>query len=224
MLTSFVAAIKAPTKVILDPSVLFTEEALAWISDRALATSLVVSEALWRRLEDPQAGEQFLPWARPNPEEIARTREALASSEIARFSYVDAEDRSEAARGIREELLRREPLGDVLADEWAFLTSQSIAAIAEQTRESLDAFRRAGGHVFEVSSTRMKFGLWRLRRRLPPRFLKVMKTVGGFPPGRLPKWVVAGGEFGLALLPHVAVPLGAAELIRQGVGVIAGDP
>jgi hypothetical protein len=224
-LTSFVADTEAPTRVILDPSILFTEEALAWILDRDLAPWLVISEALWRRLEDPEAGGQFLPWAHPNSEDIARTREALASREIARFSYQDAPGVPDGARGICEALLQGDgPLGDVLADEWAFLTSQSLAVIAEQTRESLDAFRRAGGHVFEVSSTRMKLGLWALRRKLPPGLLKVMKTIGGFPRGRLPKWVVAGGEFALGLLPHVAVPLGAAELIRQGIGVIAGDP
>jgi hypothetical protein len=215
--------VETPTKVIVDPSVLFTDDVLRWLADEELRPWLFVSEALWQRLEDPEGGEQFLPYgANPDPDRIRRIREAFAER---RFSYREAPNVSDAARGICETLIsNEEPLADVLADEWAFVTSQSLAVLAEKSQEALDAFRRAGGHVFEISDREMKRGLGKLRSRLPPRLLKVMKRVGGWPRRKVPKWIVAGGEFALALLPHVAVPLGAAELIRQGIGVIAGDP
>jgi len=223
VLASSALATETPTRVIIDPSVLFTDETLIWLSDARLRPSLFVSEALWQRLENPEGGEQFLPYgARPNPDQIRRIRQAFAEN---RFSYRDAAELPEGARDICEKLLSSdEPLADVLADEWAFLTSQSVAILAERTQASLDAFRRAGGHVYTVSDREMKRGLLAIRRRLPPRFLRVMKRIVNFPKRKLPKLLVAGGEFALALLPHVAVPLGAAELIRQGLAVVAGDP
>ena len=127
------------------------------------------------------------------------------------------------ARSRKMLLARDEPLGDVLADEWAFLTTESLGFIAEETREALDAFRRAGGQVFEGSRAQMQQGLSALRNRIPKPLLKVMKVVGRFP-WKTPKLVVAGGSFALAFAPHVGVPLAAAALFKEGVAVVAGDP
>ena len=96
-----------------------------------------------------------------------------------RFSYREVEQLPQGARGIRDALLSsNEPLADVLADEWVFLTSQSLAVIAEKTQASLDAFRRAGGQVHVVSRAQMQRGLRAVRRRIPSPLLKVMKRVG----------------------------------------------
>jgi hypothetical protein len=218
-------AARVPARVILDPSVLFTDDVLDWLTDPELGQALVVSEALWQRLEDPEAVQQYIPYASPNPDQVRRARDAIASNEIARFSYRDAGELPEGTRGICDALLSSdEPLADVLADEWAFLTSQSLGLIAEQTRESLAAFRRAGGQVFEVSRAEMERGLRAVRQRIPPPFLKVMKVVGRFP-WKTPKWVVAGGGLALAFAPHlVGVPVAAASLFKAGVAIIAGDP
>jgi hypothetical protein len=116
-----------------------------------------------------------------------------------------------------------EPLGDVLADEWAFLTSQSLAVIAEQTRESLDAFRRAGGRVYEVSREQMDHGLSAIREWIPAPLRRVMKFIGRFP-WRTPKWLVVGGNVALAFVPHVGIPVAIASAIREGVAVVAGEP
>jgi hypothetical protein len=209
--------------VIIDPSVLFTEEIVEWLSNARLRRSLFVSEALWQRLENPDGGEQFIPYgANPGPNEIRRIRAAFAEN---RFSYHDAVDLPEGARGVCEELLAGEaPLGDVLADEWAFVTSQSLAVLAEGTQATLDAFRKSGGQVFTVGEREMERGLNAIRRKLPPRLLKIMKVAGRFPRRRLPKLLVVGGSFALGLLPHVGLSVGVASLIQEGVAVIAGDP
>jgi hypothetical protein len=65
----------------IDPSILFTEEVESWLADDELRPWLVVSDALWQRLENPEGGEQFLPYgAYPGPDEIRRMREAFAES------------------------------------------------------------------------------------------------------------------------------------------------
>jgi hypothetical protein len=115
-------------RIILDPSVLFTEEALTWLETPALRPFLVVSQALWERLEDPEVGAQFERFGvSPSPEDVDRVRRALA--EIEKFSG-DRPDLPAGTRVIRDRLLQSdEPLADVLADEWVFVTSQSIGVI-----------------------------------------------------------------------------------------------
>jgi hypothetical protein len=49
-------------RVILDPSFLFTEEALGWMEDVELAGYLAVSESLLRRLEAFTTPEEFAPY------------------------------------------------------------------------------------------------------------------------------------------------------------------
>jgi hypothetical protein len=224
VLDKTVASDEGLHSVILDTSVLFTEEVLDWLSDPELSRALVVSDALWQRLEDPEAAERFAPYAHPTPDQITKVREALVGNEITRFSYRDVTELPPGASQICDVLLSSdEPLGDVLADEWAFLTSQSIAVIAEQTRDALDAFRRAGAEVLEVSRSQMEQGLKAVRSRIPKPLLKVMKFIGRFP-WRTPKWLVVGGGLATAFVPHIGVPVAIANAIKEGVAVIAGDP
>lgn len=212
-------------RIILDPSVLFTDEAVAWLSIPDLRGSLVVSEALRARLEDAQAGEQFQPYANPDPDQIIRVRKALDSNEIPTFSYGDATQLSAGARDICETLnASDEPLGDVLADEWAFLTSQSLGVIAEQTREALEAFRRAGGYVYEVSADQMRRALGFVRR-LRGALLRAIKFVGKH------KWTIAGAQAALEMIPYIGEiaqaaggPAEVTEQVAAGIAVIAGDP
>jgi hypothetical protein len=143
-----------------------------------------------------------------------------------RFSYRDAAELPEPARAICDALLSSdEPFGDVLADEWAFVTSQSLAVfLAEKWHAARDAFKRAGAEIYTVSNSEMKRGLRKVRSKLPPRFLKVAKPIVNFPRRPLPKFVAVGGAFALGLLPHLALPLGAAGVLKAGAAVIVGDP
>jgi hypothetical protein len=215
-------AIEPVSRVILDPSVLFTEEALSWLDDPELRPSLVVSQALWDRLQLPEAGDQFEPYGdRPSPDEVIRLRGLVA--EIERFSG-DVVGLPQEIRAIRDTLLfGDEPLADVLADEWVFLTSQSMAVIRGDAQRTLDAFRRAGAQVYTVSNELMERGLRAIRRRLPPPLLRVMKWVGRFPK-RIPKVLVFGGDIALLLLPSVGLPAGIAVAVQAGIALIAGDP
>jgi hypothetical protein len=215
---------EAPSRIILDPSILFTEEALGWLEDSELRPFLVVSEALWRRLEDPQASEQLLPYAEGDPERIAAVRETLASNAIARFSFEEvlgSEELPDAARGICEALLRsEEEFADVLADEWAFLTSQSLAIIAERMRHSLEAFGRAGAEVIEVGREKMETALEDMREKIPPGLLRAMKHADD----PAVKLIVLGGRIAAAFVPALHLPAQVAGAARAGIAVIAGDP
>jgi hypothetical protein len=214
-------------KVILDPSILFIDEALTWLADPEIRPSLVVSFALWERLDDPAIGEVLAPFGvSPDPDRVGRLRDALY--EIERFSYRDVEMRSEEARAVRDVLLASdEPLPEVLADEWVFLGSQSIAIVREDARTTLDAFARAGGQVFNVSNRRMRRGLQRIRQSLPPWLLRATKFFGRFrlrPRSEVGKLLVVGGQIALILLPHVGLPVTIGQAIQAGVAFIVGDP
>jgi hypothetical protein len=221
-------------RVILDPSVLFTEEALRWLEMPELRRYLAVSQALWMRLEDPEAGAQFVPFGvHPSPEEIQRVRRALA--EIEKFSG-DRPNLPPGTLEIRGRLLAsNEPLTDVLADEWVFVTTQSIAVLRAVARRTLDAFRDAGARVYEVTDQKMKKTLDNIEAHVPPGLRSNMKRVdrklnqvSRSRPGKLVSLgttiVVLGGTIGVIAVPHLALGKGAAMAIRQGVAVIAGDP
>jgi hypothetical protein len=212
------------SRVILDPSVLFTDEALGWMEDRELRSSLVVSEALWQRLQDPEGVEQFLPFADDDQERITLVRDALQSNEIARFSLEEALSTGvlpEGGREICEALLRsEEELADVLADEWAFLASQSLAIIAERMRHSLDAFIRAGAEVIERGREDIETALSAVRERIPPRLLEVMKHADD----PVVKLVVLGGQLVALVVPVLELPAEVVHLAHEGIVVLAGDP
>jgi hypothetical protein len=113
------------SEVILDPSVLVTDEVLDWIADPELRPFLVVSEALVRLLyegDDP-IGELAAFGAEMTPGHLVRLRDVLGQLE--RFSG-DLDDIPDGARTIRDnQIASSEPLAEVLADEWVFITTQS---------------------------------------------------------------------------------------------------
>jgi hypothetical protein len=117
----------------------------------------------------------------------------------------------------------------VLADEWVFITTQSIGlfrALTSGVVHAFNAFRRVGGEVRELSNENMKRGLEAVRGRLPRKLLGAMKTVGKWEPsGETTKVLVLGGGIALFFLPHV-VGVGAAiaTSVKEGVAIIAGDP
>jgi hypothetical protein len=117
-----------------------------------------------------------------------------------------------------------EPLADVLADEWAFIASQSLAALAERARHAIGAFARAGVEVVEVTREQMMEGLEFARDVIPPNFLQRMKAVDHMVES-IPKWVVVGGHLGAHFfVPPLALPLILADALAAGNALIAGDP
>jgi hypothetical protein len=223
-----------PSRVILDPSFLFTEEALGWMETPGLGEYLVVSESLLRRFEDPaQLAEELAAHSllAPNADFIEAIGRALDQNAITTFSYEAARESGELPPGT-EEVCRAlldsgEPLADVLADEWAFVTSQSLAVLVERAGDALGAFTRAGATVVGVVKDQMKAALDAVQEQIPPGLLTAMKRVddtwGGVP--KFPKFLLAGGSFAAGLvLPPLGIGMGAAGLLVEGNGVLAGDP
>jgi hypothetical protein len=178
---------------------------------------------MWERMLDPDAENEFraLGLVR-DPAVIGRLRDSLES--VPRFSHRDVGDLPDEVREVRDALLSSdEPLKEALADEWVFLTTQSLAAIREGARRTLVAFRRAGAQIYEASNDAMTHALGQVRDRLPPGLLRVMKTVGG-PKDPIPKVLILGVEAALSFVPFLAVPARIVAAIRGGSGLIAGDP
>lgn len=221
----------SPSHVILDPSFLFSDEALEWIGNPELAQYLVVSEALWSRMEDPQAlAEELERFGAPIPDPgvIEMVREAINAAAITKFSYERASADGELEDGT-EEVCRglfanEEPLADALADEWAFVTSQSLAALGKRAGQALGAFSRAGASVIGVVKEKMIRTLEEARESLPPGLLGVMKQVdGGY--DRSPKLLLIGGGIAAGIfVPPLGIGMQVAELVLAGNAVLAGDP
>jgi hypothetical protein len=113
----------------------------------------------------------------------------LRQFQVATFSHESAPEIPEGAAHIRDRLLAgSEPAAEVLADEWVFITSQSIAiavavrkaakkaaktttSAAKETVTSLEAFGRAGAKVYRLKKTQMERALQAVRDRIP-RHLK----------------------------------------------------
>jgi hypothetical protein len=196
---------------------------LEWLENPELRRFLVISKSLWERLQDDEAGEQFAPFGViPDPQSIERVRLALAPVE--RFSS-DQSSIPDGTRAIRDALLSsNEPLADVLADEWVFVTSQSIAVIRAAAKRSLEAFKRAGAKVYNVSDDVMARGLEQIQHRLPPGLLGGMKVVGTFPGDDIGRILMFGGTIAIFIVPAIGLPAAIIGSIQQGVAVVAGDP
>lgn len=221
----------SPSRVILDPSVLFREEALAWMGTPELGEHLVVSDALRRRMDNPAELARELEdygVSGVSPEMVESVRGALEEGNVRPFSYQRAREEGELPEGtiaICRELLEIDgPLADVLADEWAFVTSQSLAVLAEDAGRALGAFARAGARVIGIPRQRMVAALGEARAHIPPGLLERMKSVSGVWE-RFPKLLVAGGELAAhVLVPPLGIAVGVAELLLEGNAVLAGDP
>jgi hypothetical protein len=211
------------TGVILDPSVALTQDALAWLEDPELRPSLVISAALWERMLDPEADDEFRAFdVIRDPDLIRRLRAALES--VPRFSYRDVPELPDEARAVRDALLSSdEPLNEVLADEWVFLQTQSLAALRDGVRRTMEAFVRAGARIYEATNAAMTRALGELQDRLPPGLVRVMKGAAG-PKDPIPKALLAGGEIALGFVPFLGVPVAIIGAIQVGSGLIAGDP
>jgi hypothetical protein len=212
------------SRVILDPTVLFTEEAVEWLEYPELRPYLVVSEALWRHLEEPASEGILLEYAEGDAGLVERVREGLQRNEIKRFSFeqgLETGELPEGAREICERLLASdEPFADVFADEWAFLTSQSLGVVMQRVRDSLEVLRRYGGEVYEISRESVEAALEAVQDRIPPTLLKVMKHADD----KFVKVVLFGGAIAGFIVPGAHIPVAIAKAVQQGTAIVAGDP
>jgi hypothetical protein len=208
--------------------VIFTDEGLEWLSDADLRPFLAVSRALYERLEDAENTEQFRPYAEPTPDRIVEVREAIRSNELRLYSWEEAQQRADIssdARNVGDALLYGdEPLGDVLADEWYFVTTESLAVLKERARATIDAFRRAGAKVYEVSDELMRGALEKVREAIPGPVLSQMKRAATILDRRPTKVLLLGGTIAALIVPYIGIPVAAAEIAAGATVLIAGDP
>jgi hypothetical protein len=208
--------------VILDPSFLFSDDALAWLLDPEIQPWLVVSAAAARRLRDPRLLNYWREFGPVDRARLALLQQAVRP--IGRFSYRDREDVSPENLSIRQALVEDGPLGEIFADEWIFLTTQSVGVFALWGHHSLNRFRRAKAQVIDVPREQMLRGLEAIEEHLPPWLLPGMKRFGHFPHRRVPQVIVLGGTIAALFVPAVGLPMGIVGAVQQGSAILAGDP
>jgi hypothetical protein len=206
--------------VIVDPSVLFTEEALEWLHDPEVAPWLVVSASLYGLIRDGELGPVFEAYdVRPDPDLIGQIYQALEP--VRKFSYQEPRELPGETGSVLDTILSSDdPLRELTADEWVFLTTQSFAVLAK-TRATLGKLIAAGAHVYEATTAEAQRCLKAVRDKLPAPVLNAMKAVGRNKPI---KWLVYGGNVLGLVLPHVALPAKVAGHVVAGVVLVAGDP
>ncbi|MHB8242299.1 MAG: hypothetical protein ACYDHN_09930, partial [Solirubrobacteraceae bacterium] len=158
---------------------IFTDEALGWIEDPELRPFLAVSRALYRVLEDREAPFLLASYGEPTPARIGQVREAVRSNELRLYSYEESFRRPDVSTANRDTLNallagENEPLAAVLADEWAFVTTESLISFKDM-RRAVDAFVRAGAKVYEATREEMERGLEAARDLIPAPVLRKMK-------------------------------------------------
>ena len=177
----------------VDPSILFSEEGIAWLQeDRTARDGIVVPATVmrWLRGEIDLNRRWFI--AQEDLEMIDQRREQLLNvlDGVSTFSYqaVDlSPDHDAVLRNLLEAHEGPFASNGIHADEWAFLQSHSF--LISKLRNPLDAFRDAG-------SVTVEFGR-KVGRQL---VLKVIKAEH-VPPVLTPtlmakatvKWIVIGG-------------------------------
>jgi hypothetical protein len=212
-------------QVILDPSALFTEEALEWLGDGELRRDLIISAGLAERLAGPNAARElseFLVHLSNQEEMVERVRTAIVG--IGTFSRTFAPDiPPEAARIATTLIANNRRLGDILADEWIYLVTQSWG-IFGSIGMAITRLRDAGARVIEIAEERWRATLEALRARIPSPILGGAKRVVNIP-GPATRFVVACGGIALGLLvPLLADVLHIADAALAGLTIVAGDP
>ena len=222
-----ISAQPTPTSVILDPSVLFEDEALEWLRDAKLWPFLAVSRSLWEMLNDGAHGEAFAPFAEPDEDRANTVRALIAENGIRQYSYEEAlHDAAydEEGREVTGRLLEQNGhLGPVLADEWAFVTSQSVAVIKGNILHTLAAFEKAKAEVVRCTREQMDKVLTAVRGHLPDQVMDALKWVAPRA-RRVPNWLLLGGSIASAAIPAISWPLVGVDLGRHAVIIVAGDP
>jgi len=180
-----------PELLMLDPSFVLSREGADWLaSDHAALHQTVVPMTFMAWMQEGGPLEDVLALVAPDDRDgLAGRRGEIWElfSQMQTFSAQDAQ-LTENDEEIRVALLERgDPVSLMIADEWAFLQSQSWAIA--KLPVMLDAFRDAGAAVVQYG------------RRLREEMIAVVIPQKGAPPALTPKllttaaakWVVVGG-------------------------------
>jgi hypothetical protein len=221
--------------VMLDPSFLVTAEGVEWLENPALRRNLVVPRSVipWIRGDADWPTEYVVAPDDLNSFSDRRGLIAERLEGIATFSTNEADLSRRAFRVLETLLEEGAQLGELRAEEWAFVMSQSV--LLSKLRFPVEAFRDAGVYILEVGR---KAGRALLEDVIPRE--RVEREMGAKIVGLgVAKWVLVGGAHvgggtlgGLVGFLAGAAPgafvggavgaLGAGELAKHGLLVV--DP
>jgi hypothetical protein len=185
----------SPELLMVDPSTLFSEDGIAWLSEDPKAPGgIVVASTVvrWIRGEIDLSPSRFV--ASEDRRAVDERRELLRPllDGVATFSYQQAAGQlTSEQNAVLLSLLRTNELpggvGRLFADEWAFLQSHSF--LVSKVRKVLEAFRTAGSVIIEFGErvsedvVRQTFKA----ERVPPVLTGTVLARAGA------KWLVLGG-------------------------------
>ena len=135
-------------RLLLDPSLLLSEDCLTWLQESPTALKGVVVSAAFDPNNDRLVG-RFLSPEEMGPYRQRQDRVTVLLREIARFSSQDPDVRSTSAvEDVGRQLrLSDDVVGRLLEDEWVYLQSASFMASAK--RHLVDAVKGTRTRVFE---------------------------------------------------------------------------
>lgn len=178
------------TDLMADPSLLLTEAGLTWVQDPAVRRRIVIPATFARWLTgETELDPTFL--AAPAdiqavPDRRGQIAEYLGDFRV--FPYRAARLTVDSHVAVLRTLLGGEiPLGELRADEWAYLQSNSV--LGSFTRAALDAFRDAGSVILEMGR---EAGWFLVEEVIPKEHLAEYTTRQAVATGAI-KWVVIGG-------------------------------
>jgi hypothetical protein len=200
-------------RVLLDPSFLLSRDAVDWLeSDEAVVNEVVISGAFLSAVREGRTSDFSRFVALEDETEVRPRLERLASffERSYTFSYRGVQLGPEETEVLSVLLARGEPESEILADEWAFLFSNSW--MAAKMRYAQDKFRDAGAVIVEYGR--------RLRGEMisavvPEKHVpEVIKRSFALKVGA--KWIVVAGAAagGFYLLPVAIAGAAAVPVVR----------
>jgi len=212
----------------LDPSVIFADEGLEWIADPDLRPFLVLSRAFYALLEDRDAQALLAPFGEPAAPRIEQAADAIRRGELRLYSYEQSLGRTDlpaANRNTLEALLtnEQEPLASVFADEWAFLTTESIISLKD-LKQTVQAWARAGADWYGATRAEMEKAFDAAREKIPEPVRNKMKRIEEVAGSAPVRFFAFGGGIAGMIVPVIGIPAGTALAVIELNGFIAGDP
>jgi hypothetical protein len=174
-----------------DPSWLLSREGLAWLEeDPETLGALIVPRTLVAWFDNEVDLDPFVLMAPEDAERFNSQRDRVESlvRRLPSFSHREVQLTPRSLEEVRNALIAEGgALGELHADEWAFLQSQS--AMLSKLSRPIDAFRDAGAFIVEVGR---KTGVRLLERVIPREHLPETVTSKVLAKAAA-KWVVLGG-------------------------------
>jgi hypothetical protein len=176
----------------VDPSLLLSEEGLAWLEEDENVPSGIIIPAVFAEWLGGQRDLDIGALVSPDDLELAydrRSRLVEVLGDFTAFSYRDERLSDRSAQAVLEALLLQnaDGLGELRADEWAFLQSHSV--LASKLRGPHDAFRDAGATIVEFGR---KVGRKLIGKVIPAERIPPVLTPGVIAKATI-KWIVVGG-------------------------------